>query len=297
MNKYEKLIEHIINDETDAARALFHTIVVEKSRDIYESLIDEEDLEEVGGNQVDDLVDEVTCDEEGMTEEEEFGGDMDDEEGESSFDYDASGDLDDHEEDHGDYEDRLVDLETAFNELQAEFDALMADEENEPEHHDGISDPDFGSEESEEGEEEEGEEEMDENLVREYVEKVGDFYKGNLDSPEGKLVGKDGSVPVNKSTPLAGKNDMGGSAKNIANGSSNKSPDGTSANKGEMNAYKKGEGNLPGAGSYENVPGAKAGKAFAKKGPSYEANHGKEGQTTSGKVPVSTKSEIGGKIR
>ena len=43
MNKYEQLIEHIINDETDKARELFHTIVVEKSRDIYESLIDEQD--------------------------------------------------------------------------------------------------------------------------------------------------------------------------------------------------------------------------------------------------------------
>jgi len=52
MNKYEQLIEHIINDETDKARELFHTIVVEKSRDIYESLIDEQDLDEVGGNQV-----------------------------------------------------------------------------------------------------------------------------------------------------------------------------------------------------------------------------------------------------
>ena len=71
MNKYEQLIEHIINDETDKARELFHNIVVEKSRDIYESLIDEEDLQEVGGNEVEELVDEVTCDEEGLSEEEE----------------------------------------------------------------------------------------------------------------------------------------------------------------------------------------------------------------------------------
>ena len=34
-NKYEQLVEFIINDETDKARELFHTIVVEKSRDIY----------------------------------------------------------------------------------------------------------------------------------------------------------------------------------------------------------------------------------------------------------------------
>ena len=35
MNKYEKLIEYIINDQESKARELFHEIVVEKSRDIY----------------------------------------------------------------------------------------------------------------------------------------------------------------------------------------------------------------------------------------------------------------------
>jgi hypothetical protein len=70
-NKYEQLVEFIINDETDKARELFHQIVVEKSRDIYESLVSEEDLEEtMGGNEVEDLVDEVSLDEEGISEEE-----------------------------------------------------------------------------------------------------------------------------------------------------------------------------------------------------------------------------------
>jgi hypothetical protein len=64
MNKYEQLVEFIINDENDKARELFHQIVVEKSRDIYESLVAEEDLEEtIGGNEVEDLVDEVSLDE------------------------------------------------------------------------------------------------------------------------------------------------------------------------------------------------------------------------------------------
>jgi len=49
MNKYEQLIEHIINDEEAKARALFHEIVVEKSRDIYESLMDEELAEDQEG--------------------------------------------------------------------------------------------------------------------------------------------------------------------------------------------------------------------------------------------------------
>ena len=47
MNQYEKLIELIINEQEDQARELFHQIVVEKSREIYENLIDENDFEEL----------------------------------------------------------------------------------------------------------------------------------------------------------------------------------------------------------------------------------------------------------
>ena len=41
-NKFESLLELLINEENDKAEALFHEIVVEKSRDIYESLADSE---------------------------------------------------------------------------------------------------------------------------------------------------------------------------------------------------------------------------------------------------------------
>ena len=40
-NKFESLLELLINEETDKAEQLFHEIVVEKSRDIYEGLADE----------------------------------------------------------------------------------------------------------------------------------------------------------------------------------------------------------------------------------------------------------------
>ena len=65
MNKYEQLIEHIINNDEAKARALFHDIVVEKSRDIYESLMDEDSVEEDihDDNAVNSLVDEITMDE------------------------------------------------------------------------------------------------------------------------------------------------------------------------------------------------------------------------------------------
>ena len=44
-NKFEQLLELLINEETEKAEALFHEIVVEKSRDIYEGLADETSAE------------------------------------------------------------------------------------------------------------------------------------------------------------------------------------------------------------------------------------------------------------
>ena len=46
-SKFEQLIEYVINDEEQKARELFHDIVVEKSREIYENLMQEEAEEEV----------------------------------------------------------------------------------------------------------------------------------------------------------------------------------------------------------------------------------------------------------
>ena len=251
MNKYEQLIEHIINDEQDKARELFHKIAVEKCRDIYESLIDEEDLNEVGGNPVEDLVDEVTIDEEGIAEEEE-----EEEEGEElevgDNDYDADGELDDHEEDHGEIEDRVMDLESALDELKAEFDALMAGEEQEPEHADMFGGEESGEEETEQfyeaaeedeeeeldeskcEDEEEDEEEMDESIVREYVEKVADQGQKS----EGGEVGAGKTASVNAKSTVAGKNDMGGSTANIVKGGAESNPDGQ---RPHATAHKKGD--------------------------------------------------------
>ena len=130
MSKYEQLIEYIINEDEAKARELFHQIVVEKSREIYESLIDEQDLEEVGGNQVDQMVDEITMDEEGMDEAEEMEVDLDSEEDKGGDDEKVSMDMDtdDHHDDVGgdeELEDRVMDLEDALDELKSEFDALM----------------------------------------------------------------------------------------------------------------------------------------------------------------------------
>jgi len=45
-NKFESLLELLVNEETDKAEQLFHDIVVEKSRDIYENLADENTVKE-----------------------------------------------------------------------------------------------------------------------------------------------------------------------------------------------------------------------------------------------------------
>ena len=56
MNKYEQLIESILNEDEATAKALFHDIVVAKSREIYESLMDEE----MGGNASQGFVQDLT---------------------------------------------------------------------------------------------------------------------------------------------------------------------------------------------------------------------------------------------
>jgi hypothetical protein len=224
MNKYEKLIEYIINDDESKARELFHEIVVEKSRDIYESLMDAEVEETVGGNAVDSLVDEISADEEGISEDdlegsEEFElGDEEssDEEMDAEMDFDASGELDSHEEEHGEVEDRVQDLEDALDELKAEFDKLMSAEAGEEEHAGEFEQPEVEESvtEAEECDDEEDEDEEDEekvkesksevDLMREYVEKV---------SAPSNTEGAD-----NKQSTVAGKNDMGGTTANIAKG-------------------------------------------------------------------------------
>jgi hypothetical protein len=283
MNKtYEQLIEFIINEQEDKARELFHQLVVEKSRSIYESIVDEEDFEdetEMGGNEVDGLMgnidSEITSDEEGLDSDDMSGmddmGDMGDEE---------------LEPESGELEDRVMDLESALDDLKAEFEQLMAGEQEEPEH-DGMDD--MGDMDSEEEPEE-----TDETMVREYTEKV----TAPSNKSEGGTVGTGGDAPtVNTQSIVAKKNDMGGTASNIAKGGAEQNPDGKPTPKAS-NMYTKGQGEVEVAGRNVNKPGGNgANKFFSKKETSYEKQHGKEGQTTDGKMPVSNKSVVGGKVR
>jgi two-component SAPR family response regulator len=41
-NKFEQMLEHLINEDSDKAKELFHQLVVEKSREIYENILAED---------------------------------------------------------------------------------------------------------------------------------------------------------------------------------------------------------------------------------------------------------------
>lgn len=152
MNKFEQLIEYVINDEDTKARELFHEIVVEKSRQIYEEIMDEEDeledgastehkdkraekagdtdkmqegMHELGGDAADDLIDDIEADETGISMEDEDDDeelDMVDSDMDTDMDTDMEMDMDSKE----DLEDRVVDLEDQLDELMAEFEELMS---------------------------------------------------------------------------------------------------------------------------------------------------------------------------
>jgi hypothetical protein len=251
-SQYEQLIEYIINDEQDKAKELFHNLVVAKSRDIYNEIVAEE-MEE-GVDEAEDM-DEEAVEEDSVEENfgmEEAGDDMSmdqtddmmhdieaDHDGMDGADDDMGMDSDDMDMgdeagEAGDVEDRVMDLEDALDDLKAEFEKLMAQEKEEPEH-------------------------AEEGVVREYVEKVGEPYKGEFGAkPNGATVGagtgefvKTGET--NPKSVVAGKNDMGGTAKNIAQKSEQVDPNGKQYTSPKS-------GNFPHSGKFLNAPGGDAGK-------------------------------------
>ena len=145
MNRFEQLIEYVINDEDAKARELFHDIVVAKSREIYENLMQEEadedldeaaeeeldeseeDLDEdaMGGDAADDLIDNIEADEsQDMSMEGEDMDDMDDGDMADDMDGDDMGD-DDMGSSEPASKDDILNLEDKLDQLMAEFEDLM----------------------------------------------------------------------------------------------------------------------------------------------------------------------------
>ena len=126
--KFEQLIDLIINENQEQAEQLFHDIIIEKSRQIYEDIMsDEMDEGMEPGGQVGQMMDEISAEEEGMTEEEDGEIDFDDEGDDDIIDIEA-GDDDMGEEGE---EDRLVSIEDKLDQLMAEFEQIMGHEEGE----------------------------------------------------------------------------------------------------------------------------------------------------------------------
>ena len=233
MNKFEKLVEYIINEDEDKAQELFHQIVVEKSREIYNDLVNESE------DQTDDFVSDIEADE--------YGSDMHADEDDDMNDMDG---MDDEQEeaDVEEIEDRVVDLESELDELKKAFDDMMADEDGDGdidghEHDDMEAEEEVEEEFTFEAEEddEDDDEEVDESMVREYTEKVA------------PAKGED-----NKATsPVAGKNDMGGTTANIAKGGTE-----TGGKVKAPQTMNTGNRNVPGgkADSLEKAPAPKKGE-------------------------------------
>ena len=210
-NKFEQLLDYLVNEETDKANELFHQIVVEKSRGIYENLIADEEKEEseknkkdkedddldenygeesvieIGGDPTDDMMGDVEFDDEG--EEDEMG--MDAEFGDEEGGHDEEQD------------DRIDDLEAALDDLKAEFEKLMSGEDEEE-----MGDDEMDMEVDMDSEEEK------ESFIREYTEKV----------PAGHGAEKRGAGEKNANTKsiVAGENNMGGTAFKLGAGGDEK---------------------------------------------------------------------------
>ncbi len=315
-SKFEQMLEKLVADDRTAAEEIFHDIVVEKSRSIYEGLLEddikdieveetskedskEEETTEASKEEAkedekveektseeskeDEAVEEASKDEskEEETKEEESkdeeatdeslldveqtavapveaGGDATDD---MVGDIEApAGDMDngdDSEKGEEEIEDRVVDLEDAIDDLKAEFEKMMHDKE------DGDDAEDNGDDAEDNGDKEE-EAVVDQSAEGETVEvapELGD--QPAVETAEPKTASEEIREYVNKvgvthtdgsdstKSPVAGKNDMGGTTSNIAKGGEEKGSS-TPASK-EENA-----GNI-------NVPGAKVKQSAAPK--------------------------------
>jgi hypothetical protein len=143
MNRFEQLIEYVINDEEAKARELFHDIVVEKSRQIYENIMAEEAEEELDeAEDIEESDDLEEGDESLMADvemEEESDMNMEAEGDEEAMGGDATDDFIDDVEAGDDSEfgseegssdepatkDDIMNLEDKLDQLMAEFEDLM----------------------------------------------------------------------------------------------------------------------------------------------------------------------------
>ena len=291
-NKFEEMLERLVNEDKAGAEELFHEIVVEKSRDIYANLIEsdieiEEEDKEVE-EATDEEVDEATDEEVDESSDEEVD-ESSDEEVDENFDLDEfevegepempgiGGDAGDDmigdiemggdeegEEGEEELEDRVVDLEDALDDLKAEFEKMMGDEgeegDDDEEGEEAPEEEAFAFEATDEEVDEASDEEVDEATDEEVDEAVTPKsdreqmreYVDKVASGHGAEKKSTGDNGDSGKSPVASANNMGGTSANILKGG--EAGSGDHAGLGDLNAKDQDGGNI-------NVPGGKASKA------------------------------------
>ena len=332
LKKFEEMLERLVNEDKEGAEELFHEIVVEKSREIYANLLEDDVTDEEVDETTDEEVDESDDEEVDEASDEEVD-ESDDEEVKEDFDLDEfeveadpmadmggdpaddmmgdvepAGDMDmdmgDEEGGEEDLEDRVVDLEDALDDLKAEFEKMMSDEDGDDEGDmddmGDMGDMDAGDEGDDEDEDEEesvayeasdeevdeaSDEEVDEGRktpksqaeqMREYVEKV---VAGHGAETKGK-----GESGANTKSAVAGKNDMGGTASNLAQSDTG---DVVEAGKGALkgNAVSDTTTKEDNAGNV-NVPGGSASKSMKAMPKGHGAEKKGSGESADNKKPT-----------
>jgi len=245
LDKFKQLHNLVINEDHSAASELFHEIVLEKSRSIFESLMhDEDDMDEGMGGQVGDMLDEIEVEESGMMEDDEADIDFDD--SDDMLDSDDDGDFGDEEAEHEEIEDAVIRIEDKLDQLMAEFEELMGqDEEDDGDEEDYDDSEDaFGGEEddSEDFGDEEDDEEAEDMMEAVQLQKIGNPVHGDNGSQPKSTVAFNSGQEGMKSKPVK----FSGDTETVPTGP--KSP---------SNSYTKGETSVKGAGSFKNSPGHK----------------------------------------
>ena len=279
------MLERLVNEDRAGAEELFHEIVVEKSRDIYELLLAEEaeeDIEETTDEEEDDL-DESEEDDLDESEEDDLDESEDEDVDESFFDEmgaedpvddmigaiempgadDDMGDMGGDDmggddmgmgDEGGDIEDRVMDLEDELEALKAEFEAMMGDsddDEDEDEEDDEMPmdmDSEEGDDDDDEGDDD-GEDKMpfESKGPKSHTEQMREYVE--------KVSAKMGDNGVNTKSPMAKPNNMGGTTANIVKGGDG----GAGGTKGGLAAPTPKDMNTKNV----NVPGAKAATKMA----------------------------------
>jgi hypothetical protein len=284
-NKFEEMLERLVNEDRAGAEELFHEIVVERSREIYENLLaeeaEDEEVDEATDEEVDESEDELDeAEEDDLDEsEDEDLDEAEDEEVEEGFfgeadptddlmgdvasDMDMGMDMGDDEmggdmgmddmgmgDEGGDVEGRIADLEDELEALKAEFEALMGDEEEEGDDDMDMDMDDEGDDEGDDEEEDDEEEASDEMPFKAESKRQKTHSELMREYADKVAPAKMGDNGANAKSPVAKPNNMGGTTANIAKGGDG----GAGGTKGGLAAPTPKDMNTKNV----NVPGAKA---------------------------------------